>query len=376
MSLSEKNKSGTVLQSYPDDAPLRSITVDPLDAAGFEVAWHELASKAVDPNPFFGPDFLIPFAQAQQDDTLRVHAVVDQHDRWLMAAPFQLKRQFGLFGRQVCYATEFGPVGIPIMAPDAPKGTVETFLKGLGSKASLIALRYADLKCETATAIRKARGWSSWTALQQQRASHSFGETGDQQYQEAFRGKRKKEISRLKRRLAEQGDLRFENATGIEACTRFEDFLLLEQAGWKGTEETALASSADIRSFARKLIQRRADHNSVRIDSMLLDGKPIAMLVSFIENDRVFAWKTAFDESFARFSPGVQLMMFSFECNLSNKRLRGADSLAIPGHPMIEPLWRGRLDFGTMILARRGPAQLLQWVSAGLLELKMAIAKG
>ncbi|MCV0425985.1 MAG: hypothetical protein K5905_10960, partial [Roseibium sp.] len=27
-----------------------------------------------------------------------------------------------------------------------------------------------------------------------------------------------------------------------------------------------------------------------------------------------------------------------------------ADSLAIPGHSMIEPLWRGRLETGTMFL--------------------------
>ena len=44
-----------------------------------------------------------------------------------------------------------------------------------------------------------------------------------------------------------------------------------------------------------------------------LDGKPLAMLATFLCSPGAFSFKTAFDESFARFSPGVLLQRENLE---------------------------------------------------------------
>ena len=61
--------------------------------------------------------------------------------------------------------------------------------------------------------------------------------------------------------------------------------------------------------------------------------------------------KIGFDEAFARYSPGAQLALQALKTNLAIPGFRVADSLAIPGHSMIEPLWRGRLETGTLLYA-------------------------
>jgi Acetyltransferase (GNAT) domain len=72
-----------------------------------------------------------------------------------------------------------------------------------------------------------------------------------------------------------------------------------------------------------------------------LDERPIAMLANFIAPPAAFSFKTAYDEDYARFSPGVLLQMDNL--NLLNRAdLTSCDSCAAPDHPMIDSIWRER----------------------------------
>ena len=67
--------------------------------------------------------------------------------------------------------------------------------------------------------------------------------------------------------------------------------------------------------------------------------------------ERAFYWKTAYDERFAEYSPGLQLTL-----DLSRKLEREPglaliDSCALSGHAMIERVWRGRLELADFALA-------------------------
>ena len=54
-----------------------------------------------------------------------------------------------------------------------------------------------------------------------------------------------------------------------------------------------------------------------------------------------FSFKTAFDEDYARFSPGVLLQQANLDL-LDNRQVEWVDSCAAPGHPMIDSVWRER----------------------------------
>jgi len=63
------------------------------------------------------------------------------------------------------------------------------------------------------------------------------------------------------------------------------------------------------------------------------------MLANFVAPPGVFSFKTAYDEDYARFSPGVLLQRENLDL-LARADIDWCDSCASEGHPMIERIWR------------------------------------
>jgi hypothetical protein len=78
------------------------------------------------------------------------------------------------------------------------------------------------------------------------------------------------------------------------------------------------------------------------------------MLVNFITPPGAYSFKTAFDEDYARFSPGMLLQLENLAL-LERGDVAWADSCAVEGHPMIERLWRGQRRMVSRNIAIGGP---------------------
>lgn len=158
----------------------------------------------------------------------------------------------------------------------------------------------------------------------------------------AVRPKKRKELRRQWARLAELGDLETAKlAHDADVGPWIEEFLTLESTGWKGANGSALASHASTAAFFRSALRAAHSRGQLAITAMRLDGQAIAMLVQFISGDAGFSFKTAFDERYARFSPGVLLQRESLSL-LHERTLAWIDSCAAADHPMIDSLWRER----------------------------------
>ena len=118
-------------------------------------------------------------------------------------------------------------------------------------------------------------------------------------------------------------------------------FLDLEARGWKGRAGSALASHGDTEAWFRAILTGAADAEKLDLRALDLDGRPLAMLVNFLCPPGGFSFKTAFDEDYARFSPGVLLQQANLDL-LEDSRIAWVDSCAAPGHPMIDSVWRER----------------------------------
>lgn len=159
-----------------------------------------------------------------------------------------------------------------------------------------------------------------------------------------------KEHRRLWRRLGEQGDLALlSTAMGYDQDAALAAFLGLEAGGWKGARGTAFAALEHGEAFVRAGIGGLMRKGHARIDLISLSGRPVAAGVAVTAGDRAWYWKTAYDEAFARFSPGVLVSHALGEGLLGQARL--VDSCAIPGHPMIDRLWPGRLAIAHRFIA-------------------------
>jgi hypothetical protein len=82
------------------------------------------------------------------------------------------------------------------------------------------------------------------------------------------------------------------------------------------------------------------------------------MLASFLCPPGAFSYKTAFDEAYARFSPGVLLQCENLAL-LERPGIAWTDSCAAADHPMIDHIWRERLAIAHHNVAIGGAARRL-----------------
>src|SRR5690606_10341077 len=114
--------------------------------------------------------------------------------------------------------------------------------------------------------------------------------------------RRLRELERSKRRLAELGTLAFERVSDRPGVARrLEQFLALEHAGWKGRNGTSFLSLPGHAEFAR------AAYRNAIVDSLLLDGEPIAISINIAAGRTAFTPKCAYDERYRRHAPGLVL---------------------------------------------------------------------
>jgi CelD/BcsL family acetyltransferase involved in cellulose biosynthesis len=174
-------------------------------------------------------------------------------------------------------------------------------------------------------------------------------------YQPHLSTHRRREYARLRRRLGEGHHVAIEAAADRETVlARFDEFLTLEASGWKGAGGTALASDGARAAFAHAAVAARAAAGAARIHSLRVDGRAIASLVSFVCGETAFTWKIAYDESFARFSPGAQVMVAAIEGLLAEPEVSRLDSCAGPNHALADPLLADRMPVGTFVMSPVG----------------------
>jgi CelD/BcsL family acetyltransferase involved in cellulose biosynthesis len=161
-------------------------------------------------------------------------------------------------------------------------------------------------------------------------------------YAATVRKKKRKEIGRLQSRLAELGSVATRRLSPDDDLDEWIDaFLALEAAGWKGRAGSALACQPETAAFFRAALHGAHGAGKLELLRLDLDGRPIAILVNFLDPPGSYSFKTAFDEEFARFSPGVLIQLANLDI-LTRTDIAWMDSCAAQDHPMIDSLWGQR----------------------------------
>lgn len=168
---------------------------------------------------------------------------------------------------------------------------------------------------------------------------------------DALGRKKLKELRRQRHRLVEHGPVRFEAARAPdEVAAALETFLKLEASGWKGKRGTALIQVAGDAAFIRRATATLAKTGQCEIAILRAGETPVAAGIVLRHGRRAFFFKLGVDERFAKFSPGVQLTLELTRHLCADPSIESADSTASPDHPMIDPIWRGRLAIGDVLI--------------------------
>jgi hypothetical protein len=195
----------------------------------------------------------------------------------------------------------------------------------------------------------------------------------DELLQDALGGKKLKELRRQRNRLAEHGAVRFEVARAPDTvATAIETFLALEASGWKARRGTALRQDEGDAGFIRRATKGLAETGQCEIVTLHAGNAPIAAAIVLRHQDRAFYFKLGIDERFSKFSPGVQLTLDLTRHLCADAVLATADSTASADHPMINPIWRGRLKIGDVIIPLRRNDPVVWLIHAAMAARRLA----
>ncbi|MEH2536249.1 GNAT family N-acetyltransferase [Bradyrhizobium sp. AZCC 1699] len=184
---------------------------------------------------------------------------------------------------------------------------------------------------------------------------------------EALGAKKLKELRRQRNRLAEHGAVHFDVArTPGEIAAAVETFLVLEASGWKGQRGTALGQHEGDAAFVRRATSALAETGQCEIVTLRAGETPVAAAIVLRHQDRAFYFKLGVDERFAKFSPGVQLTLELTQHLCADPAIAMVDSTANPDHPMINPIWRGRLAIGDVLIPLRRNDPVVALIRAAL----------
>lgn len=135
-----------------------------------------------------------------------------------------------------------------------------------------------------------------------------------------------------------------------------EQFLAMEQAGWKGQQGTALLASDRDARFARQFIVSMGATGAASVALLELDGRPIAAQVLLYAGRQAYTWKTSYDPDFAQFSPGT-LLVDRISTDLIDSGACDAIDSCSAGGSFMASLWSAHKPIvDIMISAGPGPS--------------------
>ena len=189
----------------------------------------------------------------------------------------------------------------------------------------------------------------------------------DDVLRDALGAKKLKELRRQRNRLAEHGAVDFDVArTPAEMAAAVETFLTLEASGWKAKRGTALGRTKAMRPLSAAPLSALAEVGQCEIVTLRAGETAVAAAIVLRHQDRAFYFKLGVDERFAKFSPGVQLTLDLTRHLCADPAIAMVDSTANADHPMINPIWRGRLAIGDVLIPLRRGDPVVPLIRAAL----------
>jgi CelD/BcsL family acetyltransferase involved in cellulose biosynthesis len=340
---------------------------DTADAAeAHQAAWEDLAWHAIEPNPFYEPWMLLPAWRtlagtqsvqlacvfrngARPRDPAELCGLVplvrERYGKWPMQAWRSWQHQY-------CFlCTPLLRQGVAVESLRALWNWTDSVPNG-PSLWELPHIAGGGLFHQALIEVANERGATLPIVHQFNRALLTPAESAEAYCNATMTCHNRQDVRRKWRRLNEQGRVEFRSSSPGEPMEGWIDqFLALEAAGWKGLEQSALALAETDATYFRTIVTAAAERNQVVFLGLFLDDKVVALKVNFLAGDGSFAFKIAFDEAFAKCSPGVQLELENIDWVHKQPRLKWMDSCAKPGHFMISRLWRERRTIKRIVLS-------------------------
>ena len=336
----------------------------PADYAGQGPAFTELAARALEPNPHMAPAAIAAARVVVPEDGIVILAA------WLSEA-LGSERLAGIWAlrHQRDWRTGFAaaltaPIlplyevsSLPVIDADHAPDVMQAMLRHLRAAGDLphtLALPLLPLEGPSFAALAEAcRSTGSRLGIcerwQRPVMRPAPGDDAERYLRRALGQSYKKRMQQF-RAIARHGQIGFQRLRGEAARRALPDFLTLEAAGWKGEAGTAIARLPQAHAYFDSLATQFAAIDALQIDTLLLDGRLLAMGLLIESAGTRHFLKIAYDESEARHSPGRALTIAMIQADFAGNPPAFFDSGAGDAVDAGTYVWGERRAMGNAII--------------------------
>jgi len=353
------------------------VIVDDLTALEKRVAaWEELAAAAIEPNVFYEPWMLMPALRAYGVDRRLLFALVQAPDPSRPLGPpllcgffpLELKDHYDGISKRLPLKTlclwrkpEMMYLCAPLLRAGYGREALAAFFDWLEAgdyKCSLMEFGFVTGEGPFHhLLVDYLNEHPKFTYVTEAFTRALFRPAADaEDYVRSALGRfRTKELRRQERRLAETGRLEYAALEpGDDADAWIEEFLEFEAKSWKGKGGRAIVCSETDRKYFVEIAREAFRRGKLMMLALRFNSSPIAYKLNFLSGVGSFAFKIAFDEEYARYSPGVLLELENIRLLHQQPQIsqvRWMDSCADPDRFMINHLWTDRRVIQTLVVS-------------------------
>jgi len=299
---------------------IRSLRFGDLDQT-IVAAWASLEERALESNAYLSPRFIIPVLRrlgSPKELEKTIFVFIERpggKPTDLVGAGVFVRssgtRRFPLPHLRA-YLSIYSYLSGLLVDRDEAENVIRLFFRFFCGKDATwhgveFGYRYAEgpqAELIAASANEFKASWHEHT--RSHRAVFIPSEGGDGYVQANFSTHRIKELRRLRRRLAEQGEVHWRVLFGADADgENVERFLQLEHLGWKGDKGTSLRSRPSQEAFFKEMIRDFRLERRFFLTELSLDGTAIASTANLISGGAGFAFKIGYHPDYAEMSPGL-----------------------------------------------------------------------
>ncbi len=319
--------------------------------------WRELAAGALEPNPFFEPEFLLPLARGFGELDEVALAVVSDGEEWLACLPVhRVKRWHRLPLPSISTWRGHGYLpallGTPLIsrtrAHDATVALVGGVTRSPGSFFCVLDTLVEDgpvleevLSAVSEAGLRSLRFEDRVRALLRRRPENDYLER-------AMNAKHRRNLRagwrQLREKLGEEPQIL--DRSGDEAAVA--ELIELEGRSRLAESGAVLSSDPALVRFFEEMCAGFAALGRLQLLALRAGDETIALKCNLLADPGIFYLKIAYEERYARCSPGIQLEAAMFALFHERSQDEWVDSCASPDNDTFNKLLPERRTLVTL----------------------------
>jgi len=322
--------------------------------------WRRLAAAAIEPNPFFEPEYVLAQARALDAVGDVALAIVTDADAWTACMPVRRQRSWHripIASVSTWRGSEALPslVGTPLLStPEAAAPLVRGLVATAGS--SFAALEWLVADGPAYAPISDAIAQSGLRCIEFERFERAFltRRPQDDYFERSMKGKHRGVMRRRWKKLDAQlgGEPVVVDVTGDPAAVQ--ELIEIEGASRLAAGGMVLRSDPAYEAFFREMCAGFAAVGRLELHALRLGDRTLAVRCNLVADPGIFYFKVAYDEAFAQFSPGIRLEVESFHRFHDRQQSEWVDSCSDPNNETMNRLLPERRELVTLVLVKPG----------------------